>query len=219
MVSLPGSLAVVLSSPNKPSRFQAPIEQIKDKKLVWGQWPWVDLSYLVGQPARLPESHRTQACKPGNSKGYWLLGVGHRVWLGRKWPEQPSPRVGGRMWRQLLGVGAGLFQPSPDFSVDFSVDFSLLLCFGIYAGSFLLILIKDPQISCPPINSSLLFSETFPKGFLGLPACVFSISLILQSKDLYLASIPSLALSELPFWHLFYRVPQSLWPYPAHPPV
>jgi len=31
MVSLQGSLAVVLSSPNNLSQFQVPIEQIKDK--------------------------------------------------------------------------------------------------------------------------------------------------------------------------------------------
>ena len=97
---------------------------------------------------------------------------GTGVWSGEKWSEQPCPRGWGRMGRQLLGVGAGLFQSSPAFSVDFN----LLLCFGIYAGSFRLILIKDPQISCPPINTSLLFSETFPKGFLWLPASIFHIS-------------------------------------------
>ena len=193
--------------PVTPGVSWLPIEQIKDKKLVWGQWLCVDLSYLVGQPARLPESHRTQDSKPGNSKGCWLLRVGHRGVVREKMVWTALPRRWGRMGRQFWGVESGFFQSSPAFTVDFN----LLLCFGIYAGSFCLILIQDPKISCPPINTSLLFSENFPKGFLWVPASTFHISLIPQSKDLYLASIPSLALSELPFWHLFYRgSPKSL---------
>lgn len=101
LTGLPG---VVLSSPNTLSQFQVPIAQIKDKKLVWGQWLCVDLSYLVGQPARLPESHKTQDCKPGDSKGCWLLGVGHRgVVREKNGLNNPAPG-GGEGWEDNFRV-------------------------------------------------------------------------------------------------------------------